>query len=73
MNNPKFTLFKSTVNSQYYFNLKAANGENILSSESYIPKQGCLTGIAALKANAPYDSRYDRKNAFLNYTFNLKA
>jgi uncharacterized protein YegP (UPF0339 family) len=73
MNNPKFQVFKSTANSQYYYRLRATNGETILNGEGYTSKQGCLNGIAAVKANAPYDSRYDRRDGFLNYTFNLQA
>lgn len=73
MDNPKFTGFKSSSNSQYYYRLKARNGEIILSGEGYTSKQSCLNGIASVKANAPYDSRYERKNEFNNYTFNLKA
>jgi uncharacterized protein YegP (UPF0339 family) len=66
-------VFKSTHNSQYYFHLKAKNGEKILSGEGYTTKQSCLNGIASVKTNAPYDSRYDRKDGSYNYTFNLKA
>ena len=73
MNNPKFQVFKSPVNSQYYYHLKAANGEKVLSGEGYTTKQSCLNGIASVKENASYDSRYERKNAPGNYTFNLKA
>lgn len=73
MNNPKFHIFKSTVNAQYYFRLKAGNGETILSSEGYTSNQSCRTGIASVKVNAPIDSRYERKDATNNYRFNLKA
>jgi uncharacterized protein YegP (UPF0339 family) len=73
MNNPKFQIFKSSANSQYYYRLKAKNGENILSGEGYTTKQNCLGAIASVKQNAPIDSRYDRKDGFSNYTFNLKA
>lgn len=73
MNNPKFQVFQSTANSQYYYRLKAVNGETILSGEGYTTKQSCLNGIASVKANAPTDSRYERKDAFGNYRFNLKA
>ena len=73
MNNPKFTIFRSTANSQYYFNLKAINGEKILGSEGYITKQSCLNGIASVKINAPFDSRYERKDSLTSYTFNLKG
>jgi uncharacterized protein YegP (UPF0339 family) len=73
MENPKFQIFKSTYNYQYYFRLKARNGEIILSSEGYVNKQGCINGIASVKVNAPYDNRYERKDSYNNYTFNLKS
>lgn len=73
MNNPKFQVFKSTYNNQYYYHLKSRNGEKILSGEGYTTKQSCLNGITSVKANAPYDSRYDRKDGYENYTFNLKS
>lgn len=73
MSNAKFEVFVSSRNLQYYFRLKSGNGEIILGSEGYVTKQGCLNGIASVKANAPYDSRYERKDSFQNYTFNLKA
>ena len=70
----KFQIFKSTANKQYYYRLRAkGNHEPILSGEGYTTKQSCLTGIASVKLNAPFDSRYERKNGIGNYTFNLKA
>jgi len=72
MDNPKFQIFKSSVNSQYYYRLKAKNGENILNGEGYGTKQSCLNAIASVKQNAPYDNRYERRDN-PNYTFNLKA
>lgn len=60
--------------SQYYFRLKAANGEKILKSEGYNTKQGCNIGIESVRKNAPFDERYDRKkSANDKYYFNLKA
>jgi len=73
MNNPKFQVFKSSRNSEYYYRLKSSNGEIILSGEGYTTKQNCLNAIASVKTNAPYDSRYERKDGLSNYTFNLKA
>ena len=73
MNNPKFVLFKSTKNNEYYFRLQAANGEPILASEGYTTKQNCENGIDSVKNHAPYDSNYERKDNIGNYTFNLKA
>lgn len=73
MNNPKFQVFKSSANAEYYYRLKAANGETILNGEGYKAKQSCLEGIASVKTNTPLDSRYDRKDGVNNYSFNLKA
>jgi uncharacterized protein YegP (UPF0339 family) len=73
MKYPKFQIFKSSVNSQYYYRLCSGNGETILNGEGYKAKQSCLDGIASVKANAPYDNRYERKDAANNYTFNLKS
>jgi uncharacterized protein len=74
MSFPKFELRKSS-NNQYYFLLRSkGNGEVILkASETYTTKQGCQNGIDAVKANAPYDSRYNKKDSYPNYTFNLEA
>lgn len=73
MNNPKFQIFKSLINEEYYYRLKASNGEIILNGEGYKTNQSCRNGIASVKINAPFDSRYDRKDATNNYSFNLKA
>ena len=73
MNDPKFQVFKSSANSEYYYRLRSINGEVILNGEGYKTKQSCLDGIASVKVNAPIDSRYVRKDATYNYTFNLKA
>ena len=73
MENPKFQIFKSQANLQYYYRLRAGNGEIILSGEGYTTKQNCLNGIASVKLNAPNDSRYEKKDSYNNYTFNLKA
>lgn len=59
----KFEIFRSSKNGQFYFRLKAANGQIILASEGYINKAGCENGVASVRANAPYDQQYDRKIA----------
>jgi uncharacterized protein YegP (UPF0339 family) len=56
----KFEIKKGS-GGQYRFNLKAGNGEIILSSEQYQSKQGAEKGIESVKTNAPNDSRYERK------------
>ena len=41
------------TNGQYYFVLKAENGQIILASEGYTSKAGCINGIESVKKNAP--------------------
>lgn len=52
MRKAKFVLFQSTKNDEYYFHLKAGNGEIILDSEGYTTKASCLNGIASVKENS---------------------
>ncbi|MFC5873343.1 hypothetical protein SAMN05443633_101717 [Chryseobacterium arachidis] len=69
----KFVVHKR-FNGEYQFNLKASNGQIILSSEGYITKVNCLNGIEAVKANSKNDDRFDRKSSSNGkYYFNLKA
>ncbi|PRD14347.1 YegP family protein [Pantoea coffeiphila] len=55
----KFEIF-SGKNGQYYFRLKAGNGEVILSSEGYTTKASCENGVASVKKHAPADANYQR-------------
>lgn len=60
MDNPKFQIYIDN-GKEYRFRLIAKNGKNILhSSEGYTTKQNCQNGIASVKVNSPYDSRYKR-------------
>ena len=69
----KFVI-KTGKNDQYYFSLKADNGQKILSSEGYTTKAACNNGIDSVKTNAKDDSKYDRKTSSNDkYYFNLKA
>jgi len=58
----KFDL-KQSGSGQFMFNLKAGNGEVILTSELYEQKQSAIAGIDSVKANAGDDTRYERKTA----------
>jgi len=61
-------------NGEFQFNLKAGNGEIILTSEGYSAKASCLNGIESVRKNAADDNRYDRKEAKNGKPFfNLKA
>ncbi|WP_412851017.1 YegP family protein [Chryseobacterium sp. PMSZPI] len=51
------------VNKEYQFNLKAGNGEIILTSEGYVQKASCQKGIESVKINSQDSSRYDRRVA----------
>lgn len=69
----KFTLFKGS-NGQFYFHLKAGNGEKVLHSEGYTSKSSCENGIDSVKQDAGNDARYEKlKSANDNYYFVLKA
>ncbi len=62
------------INKEYQFNLKAGNGEVILTSEGYIQKASCHKGIESVKINSQDDSRYERKIAVNSkHYFVLKA
>ena len=55
-----FQIFRGK-NGQYYFRLRAANGEPILSSEGYLAKPSCRKGIKSVRQNAPLLERYERR------------
>ena len=59
---------------EFQFNLKATNGQVILTSEGYSTKAACENGIEAVMINATDDGRYDRKTSSNGKDyFNLKA
>lgn len=58
----KFSI-KEGKNGQFYFNLKASNGQIILSSEGYTTKAACMNGVESVQKNSSNDSRYERKES----------
>jgi uncharacterized protein len=54
---------KTSKSGKVSFNLKASNGQVILSSESYDSRKGAEGGIASVKKNAGNDGRFERKTA----------
>lgn len=54
---------KQAKDGQYMFNLKAGNGEIILTSELYKAKDSCENGIASVQKNSPLEDRYDRRES----------
>ncbi len=69
-----FELKKTTNGKGFRFNLKARNGQVILTSETYNSKSAAENGIASVQKNASDDGKYDRKTAKNGQDyFNLKA
>lgn len=65
---------KESSGGKFRFNLKAGNGQVLLSSEAYETKQGAEKGIESVRKNASDDNRYERKTAKNNEPyFVLKA
>ena len=61
-------------NGEFQFNLKATNGQVILTSEGYNTKAACLNGIESVKKNAINPDRFEVKVAKNGKPyFNLKA
>jgi uncharacterized protein YegP (UPF0339 family) len=68
-----YELTKSS-NGQYHFNLKASNGEIILSSEMYASKASAENGIASVQTNSPHEVQFEVKISSNNKPyFVLKA
>ena len=65
---------KLAKNGEFFFNLLAANGQNILKSEMYSSKSAAMTGIASVQTNCGDDARYECKTSGNDKTyFVLKA
>lgn len=61
-------------NGDFQFNLKAGNGQVILTSQGYADKSGCRNGIDSVKKNSTDDARYERKvSSNQKFFFNLLA
>jgi uncharacterized protein len=58
----KFEIKRSS-NGQFSFSLKAANNEIILSSETYMRRQGAARGVESVKKNGVIDQRFETKTA----------
>ncbi len=61
-------------NGEFQFNLKADNGQVILTSEGYTTRPACENGIESVRKNSGDDARYERKRSTNDkHYFNLKA
>jgi uncharacterized protein YegP (UPF0339 family) len=50
-------------NEEFYFNLRAANGQVILTSEMYTAKASAQNGIESIQKNSHEDDNYERKES----------
>ena len=62
----KFEISKRS-NGEYQFNLKAGNGQVILTSEGYGDKNGCANGIESVRKHAQADANFERKTATVRF------
>ncbi|MCC6462983.1 MAG: YegP family protein [Saprospiraceae bacterium] len=62
------------ANGEFQFNLKASNGQVILTSQGYASKASCTAGIESVRTNSQDDNRFERNTAANGkFYFNLKA
>lgn len=54
---------KAGKTGKFSFNLVAANGQKILTSETYNTRQAAVGGIESVRKNAGNDGRFERKAA----------
>lgn len=69
----KFEIY-TAKNGEFYFRLKAGNGQVILGSEGYKQKASALNGVESVKKNATDESKYEKKTASNGkFHFSLKS
>ena len=70
----KFEL-KKGISGKFSFNLKATNGQVILTSQAYDSKAGATNGIESVRKNSADDARFERKESKVGepfFTLNAK-
>jgi hypothetical protein len=73
VNMGKYVISKAK-NDEVYFNLKATNGQTILTSQMYSSESACFNGIESVRTNCSDDSKFERKQSVNNKPyFVLKA
>jgi len=69
----KFAVFRG-IDAKYYFNLRAANGEIVMQSQSYSARASAVGGVGSVQTNGKIASRYElRATGAGQYYFVLKA
>ena len=67
-------MISTRKNGEFQFNLKADNGQVILSSEGYTTKSACMNGVESVRKNSADEKRFDKLTAANGkFYFNLKA
>ncbi len=70
----KFEIYKSEKNDQFYFRLKAANGQVVLQSQGYKGKISAKNGIESVIKNSKDAKNFEKKEAANGkFYFNLKS
>ena len=73
MGQSKFEIFKGK-NDEFYFHLKAGNGEVIIASQGYTTKANCKNGINSVVENSKDEKHFEKLQAKDDrYYFNLMA
>lgn len=62
MAHPEFQV-STGKDEKFYFNLTAANGQVILTSQGYSSKDGCMNGILSVKTNSSNKKHFERKDS----------
>ncbi len=69
-----FELFQSEKSGEFYFRLKAKNGQIILSSQGYTTKSSCQNGIDSVIKNSQDETRFEKKETDAGkFRFNIKS
>jgi uncharacterized protein len=58
---------------EFFFRLRAADGEQILTSRPYTTKAGVEGGVFSVRTNAPIHARYDRRQTPSGFSFVVKS
>lgn len=65
---------KKAANGKFHFNVKAGNGEIILTSQMYASQDSAEAGIASIQKNCGNDDRYNKEESSNGkFYFTLKA
>jgi uncharacterized protein YegP (UPF0339 family) len=54
---------KAAAGGKFMFNLKAGNGQVILTSQRYADKRGALSGAESVRKHAASDANFERRTA----------